>query len=54
VVGRELEVARHLAALPVGTAAIADEELEGRLAGQEGIVLPEVAELQVRMAGDLA
>ena len=50
----ELELAGHFAALPVGLAAVAHQKLEHRLAGQERIVLPQVAQPQLRMANDLA
>ena len=50
----ELESAGHLAAAPIGLAAVAHEELEHGFAGQERVVLAEVAEPQLRMADDLA
>ncbi len=42
----QLELAGHLAAFPVGLAAVAHEESECGLAGQKGIVLPQVAQPQ--------
>ena len=47
----QLELPGHFAALPVGLAAVAHQELEGRLAGQKRIVLPQVAEPQLRDGG---
>ena len=49
----QLELAGHLAALPVGLAAVAHQEVERRFTGQEGIVLAEIAELEPGMADDL-
>ena len=49
----DLELARHLAALPVGLAAVAHQEVEGRLTGVKGVVLPQVADSQPRMPHDL-
>ena len=45
----EFELAGDLAALPVGLAAVAHQELERRLAGQKRIVLAKVAEPQPGM-----
>ena len=44
----QLELAGHFAALPVGLAAIAHQKLKRRLAGEKRIVLPKIADLQLR------
>ena len=50
----EFEPAGHLAALPVGLAAVAHQEGEGGFAGLEGIVLPQIAKPQPGMPDDFA
>ncbi len=50
----ELELAGHFAAFPVGLAAVAHQKFEGRFARQKRIVLPQIAEPQLRMADDFA
>ena len=50
----KLKLPGHLAAPPVGLAAVADQELADRLAGEERIVLPHVAEPQLAAADDFA
>ena len=47
----QLELPGDLAALPVGLAAVAHQEFEGGLAGQERIVLAQVAQPQARDGG---
>ena len=50
----KLKLPGHLAAAPVGLAAVAHEKLADRFAGQERIVLPQVAEPQLAAADDFA
>ena len=50
----EFEPTGHLAALPVGLAAVPHQEGEGGFTGLEGIVLPEIAKPQPGMPDDLA
>ncbi len=50
----ELKFPGHLAAAPIGLAAVADQELADRLAGEERIVLPQVAEPELAAADDFA
>jgi hypothetical protein len=50
----QLELAGDFAAFPVGLAAVAHQKLERRLARQERIVLPQVAEPQLGMADHFA
>ena len=50
----EFKLTGHLAALPVGLAAVAHEEIQRGLAGLERVVLPEVAQLQGGMPDHVA
>ena len=50
----KLKLPGDLAAAPIGLAAVAHQELADRLAGEERIVLPQVAEPQLAAADDLA
>jgi hypothetical protein len=50
----ELEPAGHFAAPPIGLVAITHQEFEHRFAGHEGVVLPQVAQPQLRMANHFA
>src|SRR5262245_28952355 len=49
----QLEAPGHLATLPLGLAGVALEEVEGRFARLEGVVLTEVTQPQGRVADDL-
>ncbi len=50
----QLELPGHLAAFPVRTAAVAQEEIQRGFAGQKRIVLPQVAQPQFRVADHFA
>ena len=50
----ELKLPGDLAAPPVGLAAVAHQEVADRLAGEERIVLPQVAEPELAAADDFA
>ena len=50
----QFELPGHFAAFPFGLAAVAHQEVEGRFAGQKGIVLPQIAQPQLGMADHLA
>ena len=50
----EFELAGDFAAFPVGLVAVAHQEVEPGFARQKGIVLPQIAEPQLRMADYLA
>ena len=54
VIAFDFELAGHLAAFPVGLAAVTHQEFEGRFARQERIVLPQIAQPQLRVPNHLA
>ena len=50
----DFEFPGHFAAFPVRLCAISHEEFQGRFAREKRVVLPEVPDLEFRMADDLA
>ncbi len=54
IIALELELAGHFSALPLGLAAVAHQKIMGRFARQKRIVLPQIAQPQLRMADHFA